>query len=175
MFTEPETTADMLMNGLANFYHSPFVLTVKIFLGIYVLILIIDLVLLLVLRGVGDDIRTGMKGMNIPTISPSKMLKRWNQVLARLDSEDASQYKVAVIEADSIADEILKGIGYEGNNMNERLAHVKPYQLDGLEQLLGAHQIRNRIVHEADFSLDKKAAHETIKVYENFLRYLEFM
>jgi hypothetical protein len=175
MFTESGTTSEVFMNWMATFYHSPFVLAVKIFLGIYVAILIIDLVLLLILRGVGADLRTGMRGMNIPTITPSKMRKRWDKVMARLESADASQYKVAVIEADLIADEILKGIGYEGNNMSERLEHVKPHQLDGLEELLGAHQIRNRIVHEADFALDKKAAHETIKIYEDFLRYLEFM
>jgi len=175
MFSQSDTASNIIVNWLAGFYHSPFVLTVKIFLGMYVAILIVDLILLLVLRGMGGEIRTGLKGMNIPTTSPSKMQKRWAKVLARLESDDVSQYKVAVIEADAIADEMLKGIGYEGNTMSERLAHVKPHQLDGLEELLGAHQIRNRIVHEADFALDKKAAHETIKVYENFLRYLEFM
>ena len=175
MFSQPDTATDMIMNGLVNFYHSPFVLTVKIFLGIYVAILIIDLILLLILRGMGGEIRTGLRGMNIPLASPSKMRKRWDKVLSRLESGDVSQYKVAVIEADSIADDMLKGIGYEGNTMSERLAHVKPHQLDGLEELLSAHQIRNRIVHEADFALDKKSAHETIKCYEDFLRYLEFM
>lgn len=175
MFSQSDTAADTIVNWLAGFYHSPFVLTVKIFLGIYVAILIVDLILLLILRGLGDEIRTGLRGMNIPMTSPSKMKKRWDKVLARLESGDVSQYKVAVIEADAIADDILKGIGYEGNTMSERLAHVKPHQLDGLEELLGAHQIRNQIVHEADFALDKKAAHETITIYENFLRYLEFM
>jgi len=104
------------------------------------------------------------------------MRKRWEKVKSLLESNNASQYKLAIIEADSIADEILSGIGYTGANMGEKLDKINKKDLDdNLESLRGAHQIRNRIVHEADFEVDYRMARTVIGVYENFLRYLEFL
>lgn len=165
----------IILSDLKNFYNSPFVFAVKIFIGIYVAVLILDIILLLILRGVGSNIRTGLRGMDIPVTTPSKMRKRWDKILSRLADENVSQYKVAVIEADALADEILEKIGYDGANMTERLENIKPEQLDVLDELKQVHEIRNRIIHEADFQLSKDQAKEVIGVYENFLRYLEFL
>lgn len=164
-----------LIEWLKNFYHSPWMLTFKILAGIYVAIIFVDIILMLILRGVGSNIRTGLRGMDIPLATPSKMQKRWVKVEKRLRSKNPSQYKVAVIEADLIADEILKGIGYEGDNMSERLSSLAPHQLDNLEDLKNAHEIRNRIVHEADFLLDENQAKEVVAVYEHLLKHLEFL
>lgn len=167
---------EVLFEILKNFYNSPFVLVVKILLGIYASVLIIDIVLLLILRGVGDDIRVGLKGMNVKVASKSKMQKRWAAITARLKTDSVSQYKVAIIEADAVAEEVLGGIGYSGANMSEKLEQVGAAHIDDhLEALKGAHEIRNRIVHEADFELDQRMATAVVGVYENFLKYLEFL
>ena len=165
-----------LLETLKNFYNSPFVLVVKILIGIYLAVLLIDIVLLLVLRDVGWHMRVGLKGMDIPLASKSKMQKRWDKIKSRLKSESPSQYKVAIIEADAIAEEILGGIGYKGANMSEKLDQVGAAHLDDhLEALKGAHQIRNQIVHEADFAIDQRMAVAVVGVYENFLKYVEFL
>lgn len=165
-----------LLEVLGDFYHSPFVLVIKILLGVYVSVLFIDIVLLLILRDVPQDMRVGLKGMDIPVTSKGKLQKRWDKVKARLESESASQYKVAIIEADAIAEEIIDGIGYKGANMSEKLEQVGAAHLDDhLEALKGAHQIRNQIVHEVDFAIDQRMAVAVVGVYENFLKYLEFL
>jgi hypothetical protein len=161
---------------LANFYNSPFIFVVKIIAGIYLAILLINIVLLLILRNVPENLRVGLKGMDMPVVSKSKMQKRWSKITNYLASGNVSQYKVAVIEADAIVDEILGGIGYKGANMMEKLEQVGEAHLDDhLEALKEAHQVRNRIVHEADFAVDQRLAKATVGVYENFLRYLEFL
>ncbi|HAV11135.1 MAG TPA: hypothetical protein DCX32_01145 [Candidatus Moranbacteria bacterium] len=148
---------------------------VKFFLIIYTLVLLVDIVLLLIMKGIGADIRKGLRGMDIPVISKGKMEKKWEKVKARLETESVSQYKVAILEADAIVDDILSKIGHKGNNMTERLEQLKPGQLDYQEELLEAHQTRNKIVHDESFRVDKELAEETIGIYEKFLRYLEFM
>jgi hypothetical protein len=151
-------------------------LGIKIVLGIYLAVIFIDIILLLILRDVPANLRVGMKGMNLPTTSKNKMQKRWDKVMDRLKNGNPSQYKVAIIEADAIADEILDGIGYKGANMGEKLEQVGAAHLDDhLEALKGAHEIRNRIVHEIDFDVDERMATAVIGVYENFLKYLDFM
>lgn len=161
---------------IVKFYDSPFMLGVKILLGIYFLVLVLDIIMLIILRDVPSNLRVGIKGMNISTVTKSKMQKKWEKVLQRLESDNPSQYKVAIIEADEIADKILDGIGYKGANMSEKLEQVGVAHLDDhLEALKGAHEIRNRIVHEIDFDVDKRMAEAVIGVYENFLKYLDFM
>jgi len=158
-----------------SFYQSPSFLVIKFLLGIYVSVLFVDIVLILILKGLGRDVRTMLKGMDMPAVSKGKMQKEWQKIRDRLESGNPSQYKVAILEADIIADKILFGIGYKGKNMTERLEKVKPGQLDNLEKLINVHQIRNRIIHEKDFAIDKKAAEENIEVYENLLRSLELL
>jgi hypothetical protein len=171
-----QNSIDILAVALKDFYHSPFVLVVKILIGIYLAVVLADIILLLILRDVPGHFRTGMKGMDIPTVSKSKMQKRWDKVKSRIESGDVSQFKVAIIEADAIADEMLAGIGYKGGNMTEKLEQVQSAHLDDhLEALKGAHEIRNKIIHEPNYVVDKRYAEAIIGVYENFLRYLELL
>jgi len=66
-------------------------------------------------------------------------------------------------------------MGYKGENMNGRLKQIKPGQIDNLEDLNRAHQTRNRIIYETDLSIGKNEAIEKIRIYENFLKDMEFM
>ena len=167
---------DSFMQSLVSFYNSPFVLVIKIFIAIYIFVLLADFVMMLILRDVSQHLRVGLRGADLPLISKSKMQKRWDAIKGRLKGDNISQYKVAIIEADKIAEEILDGIGYKGANMSEKLEQVTGVQLDDhLESLKGAHQIRNKIVHEADYVIDKRMAEAVIGVYESFLKYLEYL
>lgn len=176
MYYDIQDFVDFLLANLAAFYHSNFMLAIKIFIGVYLLILLVDIVLMLILRNVPQHLRVGLKGTDLPLVSKSKMQKRWKSVKSHLESENPSRYKVAIIEADKIAEEILDGIGYKGANMTEKLEQVEPAHLDDhLEALKGAHEIRNKIIHQADYAISHEAAEAVVGVYENFLKYLEFM
>jgi len=168
--------AAFLYESLRNFYHSPLMLAIKILAGLYLAILVADIILLLILRDVPHHLRVGRKGMDLPLVSKNKMKRRWEKVKSRLESGSPSQFKVAIIEADKIAEEILGGIGYKGANMKEKLEQVDVAHLDDhLESLKGAHKIRNQVVYETDFVIDQRMAAAVIGVYENFLKYLEFL
>lgn len=158
-----------------KFYQSSFFLGIKFLLAVYAAVLFVDITLLLILRGLGSNIRTALKGMDIPTIPKGKLRKKWDKIKIRLESENPSQYKVAIIEADKVVDGILGGIGYKGKDMLEKLEKVKPDHIENLDNLHRAHQIRNQIIHEKDFNVSRKLAGEIIKIYEDFLRSLEFI
>ncbi len=166
---------DQFLVQISNFYHSGTMIIIKFILGIYVLVLVANIILIVILREPGKDIRTALKGTDFPLIRKSKMQKRWERVRARLASPSPSQYKAAVLEADKIADEILSGIGYKGKNMTEKLDQTTPDHLENLEDLRRAHETRNRIIREKEFSLTQEEAKEIIEVYEKFLKSLEFI
>jgi hypothetical protein len=161
---------------LVQFYNSPLVFVIKVFFGIYLFVLIANVIMLLILRDVPYQLRVGLKGMSVPLVTKRKMGKRWSEITDRLKNNDVSQYKVAIIEADAIADEMLSDLGYRGSNMMEKLDQVGTAHLDDhLEALKSAHQFRNRIVHEPDLEVDERLTKAIIGVYENFLRYLELL
>jgi hypothetical protein len=101
---------------------------------------------------------------------------RWDAIKARMDSDNYSDWKMAVIEADSIIDEILKTIGYGGEGLGERLKAVEPSDFDNLQNVWEAHKVRNRIAHEGDkFEMTKEEAKITLEKYEKALKELKYI
>lgn len=91
---------------------------------------------------------------------------RLSDVLTHIDSNNPNDWKLAIIEADIILDEVLKQQGYAGNSLGERLKSISTNQLNSLDDAWEAHKVRNRIAHEgADFVLTKRVADETINRY----------
>lgn len=162
----------------ADFYNSFFFAVVKFILGIYAAVLLIDIVLMLIQRGLGGDMRDTLLGMNIPSElvnKKSKLRKKWDGIRSKMKTKDESSAKVAIIEADNIIDDLIRRMGYKGENMGERLAGINPGQIDNIEELKKAHEVRNRIIHEEDFKLSSDQAGEIMGYYENFLKYFEVL
>jgi hypothetical protein len=158
----------------AEFFSSSFfVLALKFFLFVYVMVLLVDIVLLLVLRGLSSDFKKVLFGSDRPLMARSTVIKRWEKILARLEQDNPSQYKVALLEADALADEILSGIGFKGTTMAEKLENIKGGQLETKEGLIEAHAIRNRVVHETDFVLSREEAEKCLDTYKRFFDEVE--
>src|SRR3989344_5240105 len=137
-------------HSVSKFFADSFLIAaLKFFLFVYVVVVLLDIVMLLMLRGLSVDLKNTLFGTSRPLVSRSGVIKRWEKILARLASENPSQHKVAVLEADVFADEILGRIGYKGTTMGEKLEAIHPGQLETRSLLVDAHQLRNRVVHEA--------------------------
>jgi hypothetical protein len=153
-------------------------LFIKLFLGFYSLVMFAGIVLLLVQRGLSGDYRETKLGMDIPpelVTKKGKLLKKWDNVRARMKSGRQSDYKVAIIEADNIMDDLIARMKYKGANMGERLDNINPGQIENIEDLRKAHEIRNRIIHDDKFVLTKEEAERTLGYFEDFLRYFQVL
>lgn len=156
------------------FYTSLTFAAIKLFLEIYVLVMFIDLILLLKQRGLGGDIRDTLVGMNIPPElgnKKNKLRAKWEKVRVKLKSKNESDYKVAIIEADNIIDDLIARMNYKGENMGERLDNITPGQIENIEDLRKAHEVRNRIIHDESFVITKEEAEKTFEYYEDFLKF----
>lgn len=91
---------------------------------------------------------------------------RLSDLLTHITSDNPNDWKLAIIEADIILDDVLKKAGYTGVSLGERLRSISPAQLQSLDDAWQAHKIRNQIAHGgADFVLTKRLAEDTIKQY----------
>lgn len=140
------------------------------FLGLYCLVLLANIVLLFIIRPVSGDIKKGFFGTKErPLTSVRSLLREWKQIEARLTSNTLSERKVAILEADAFVDRVFSEMGYPGKDAGERFHAIAPGHFSGLSGLLEAHDIRNRIVQERDFSLEQSEAVRVLALYRGIL------
>jgi len=160
---------------LAKAFHTSVSFSVvKFLLEVFVIVIIVDLVLLLKQRGLGGDMRDTLVGMNIPPEfgnKKNKLRAKWAKVRNKFESKNESAHKVAIIEADKIIEDLIGRLGYKGGDMSERLDNIPLGQIENVEDLRRAHEIRNRIIHDESFVLSGAEAEKVFGYYEDFLRY----
>ena len=102
-----------------------------------------------------------------------KINKRWKQIVERLKSGSEEEYKLSIIEADALLDEILKKIGYKGKTIEERFDKMTTEVLSNLEELKKAHQIESDIVRDPNYMLGREEAKKILLIYKKAFEELE--
>ncbi|MFA6428600.1 MAG: hypothetical protein WCW02_03610 [Candidatus Buchananbacteria bacterium] len=99
--------------------------------------------------------------------------QKWQQVEQMLETDNELIYRAAVVEADKLLDHALKSHKLAGADLGQRLK-VAAYQFD-VSSAWVAHKVRNRLVHEGDFHLDKRLAQDTLYNYKRALKNLKVL
>ena len=102
-----------------------------------------------------------------------KLYRQWQKTKLRLETGLESEYKLAIIEGDSVIEDVLKRMGFSGETLGERLANVTEETIPNLPDVVDAHKIRNNIVHDPDYRLTLDDAKKAIEVYEKALTDLQ--
>lgn len=120
----------------------------------------------------GQDVSefVSWRGLEAP-----KLTKNWLKITNRLNAGIESEYKLAVIEADSLLDEVLKRMGYSGETLGDRLKQLTPKICPNVDEVREAHQIRSNIVHDPDYRLSFAEAQKVVLIYEQILRSFEVL
>lgn len=101
---------------------------------------------------------------------------RWKHVEDLLISPSPSDWRLAIIEADSILEGLLGDRGIPGAKLGEQLKNMTPGDLSTLQMAWSAHLVRNRIAHEgSEFELTEREAQKTISLYEMVFKELGFI
>ncbi|MDP2967548.1 MAG: hypothetical protein Q8N87_04040 [bacterium] len=102
-----------------------------------------------------------------------KMEKSWKKIAVRTDTGLESEYKLAVIEADNMLDEILKKMGYGGESLGERLEKLTAATLPDIEGIREVHQVRNNIIHDPNYKLSLNETRRLLDIFEKAFKDLE--
>jgi hypothetical protein len=97
---------------------------------------------------------------------PQAKNEKWKLVEAHISSDNPSDWRLAILEADIILDELLDSIGYIGDTIGDKLKKATKGDFQTLDQAWEAHKIRNAIAHEgSDFVLTQREALRIIGLY----------
>lgn len=106
----------------------------------------------------------------IKNLHERRVIRGWKNILKRLKTKDAAQWKLAINEADKIIDEIVKHMNIKADTMDDRLEQVNASQLSNVEEIKSAHRVSVNIKQNPEFELSHEEAVRLIKVYEKALR-----
>lgn len=96
---------------------------------------------------------------------------QWHDILRHIESTQEGEWKFAVIEADTMTDNVLKNY-FPGDTMGERLMNIDKTQLLSIDTLWEAHKIRNRLAHDPNYFLRHAEAYRAVRLYETTLKEL---
>lgn len=97
--------------------------------------------------------------------------EKWVEIMAQAHSENPAEWRLAIIHADSMLEEMLKDLGYRGEGIGEMLKSVDPTDMLTLDKAWEAHKVRNRIAHAGqDFELSDRETRRVIGLFEDVFR-----
>jgi hypothetical protein len=98
---------------------------------------------------------------------------RWHYIQTLIESPNDSDWRVAIIEADSMMEEILREKGLTGGTVSELLEAAKESGYRSIQDAWDAHLVRNQIAHEGvNFPISQLEGRRVVKMFQNFFEEL---
>ena len=102
--------------------------------------------------------------------------ERWVRVEHYMVSLNSSDWKIAILEADNILDDIVERMGYKGATLGERMKNIDASDFPYLEEAWQAHKLRNALAHKGtDLVLTRSEAEQTINIYHRVFKGLGYL
>ncbi|MEI7810631.1 MAG: hypothetical protein WCI41_03705 [bacterium] len=96
---------------------------------------------------------------------------RWKMVQEHIASTSQGDWKLAIVDADVMLEDLLDQLGFKGENLGDKLKAVDMEKYSSLKNAWEAHLIRNQIAHEGlQYDLPEQEAKRVIAIYEQIFR-----
>lgn len=100
--------------------------------------------------------------------STSPQKKRWMNIAAMFQSPDPNAWRIAIIDADSMLEELITSMGFVGESFGEKLKQMNNSGIPWTDAAWDIHLLRNKLAHEGSrYPLTDREAYRAFKIYEN--------
>ena len=111
----------------------------------------------------------------IPILDAGKLVEpkneKWQKIIGYMNSNNASDWRLAIIEADVMLEELLRTMGYGGESVGEMLKSVDKNEFLTIEDAWEAHKMRNAVAHSGGtFQLNERETKRTISLFEKVFK-----
>ena len=113
------------------------------------------------------------EGEKTYTLGTAILKERWESIINRSKINSPESIKASIIDADNLVEDLLDRMRIEGESMAEKMEKLSTSDFHTFNQLMAAHHVRNRLVHEPGFSLSHEEANKVLGNYGSFLREIE--
>ena len=102
-----------------------------------------------------------------------KIEKDWKKTRIRLETGLESEYKLAIIEADNMLNEMLARMNIQGDGLGGKLENIANSILDNVEEVKQVHKVRNNIIHDPNYKISLEQAKQVLDVFEKAFKSLD--
>lgn len=101
----------------------------------------------------------------------SRTQLRWNSIVEESNSDDERKWRLAILEADIMLNELLDVQGYRGETMADKMKRADPETFRTIDDAWEAHRVRNQIAHQGSAHLlSGRETRHVISLYERVFR-----
>lgn len=131
---------------------------------------------ILVLREVSTKEYHQFKSVDVEGEEAQKHRIEWQVVENHMAAENPAEWRLGILEADNLLEEVLREAGVPGEGLGERLKNMTEANLKSISDAWEAHKVRNRIAHDGSaFELTKREADRIIALYQKVLTELDYL
>ncbi len=99
----------------------------------------------------------------------------WVQILEHMLGGTPAEWKLAIIEADTLLDRLLTHLGFKGESLGDKLKAANQDNFRNLSTAWEVHTIRNRIAHDSTYQVSLHETKRVIALYEQIFRAYGFI
>lgn len=101
----------------------------------------------------------------------SPVLDRWNSIAHMFKSQDPTAWRMAVIDADAMLEDLVTQMGFQGQHFGEKLRQMQQSDVPWVQSAWDVHLLRNKLAHEGSrYPLNNREAYQAFKVYESIFQ-----
>jgi hypothetical protein len=102
--------------------------------------------------------------------------KKWLGVVEHIESENENDWRLAILEADIMLEELVEVMGYQGASLGEKLKAIERSDFNTIDKAWEAHKVRNQIAHMgSDFLLSRREAERIINLFKDVFEEFHFI
>lgn len=101
---------------------------------------------------------------------------RWNRIKEEISSESEQNWRLAILEADIMLNELLDMLAYRGETMADKMKQVERADWKTIDLAWEGHKVRNTIAHQGSMHrLSEREARRVIGLYEQVFKEFKFV
>ena len=94
---------------------------------------------------------------------------RWDRALEQLESDNPNDWRLPILEADILLDDVVETMYLPGNTLGERLKSVERSDFTTINEAWEAHKVRNKLAHVGgDYILTQREAKRVVNLYKQW-------
>lgn len=106
----------------------------------------------------------------------SRAQLRWSRIMEQASSDSEQYWRLAILEADIMLNELLDSLGYKGETMADKMKQVERASFNTIDVAWEAHKVRNDIAHEgSNRLLNAREVRRVIGLYERVFKEFKYI
>lgn len=104
---------------------------------------------------------------NIATDKLTQVEKRWVDIKSHFQSKNPTDWRMAIIDADTMLESLINSLGYIAPTLGEKLKLINSLNFPSIDAAWRVHKLRNTLAHQGtNYNLSEREAYQAFKTYE---------